>query len=160
MLAMLPQPEIVMDIPVLSTLYAAATESLVSDASATSTFEKMITEAFTHGTIDTFAKDLLDTEKQIKKDFEVKSMPGPWRSAKSVITGAMKLNIKLVDSNGNYFGKTALQNKIKECKVDTKEPINSDGYANKVIKLLMEIPEDLDSGLILRLVGDFLKDVD
>jgi hypothetical protein len=160
MLAMLPQPEIVMDTPVLSTLYAAATESLVSDASATSTFEKMITEAFTHGTIDTFTKDLLDTEKLIKKDFEVKSMPGPWRSAKSVITSAMKLNIKLVDSNGGYFGKTALQNKIKQTKVDTKEPINSDDYANKIIKLLMEIPEDLDSGLIFRLVNDFITDAD
>ena len=60
-----------------SPLYAAATESLVSDASATSTFEKMIQVAYTHSTVETFTKELKDTEKQIKKDFEIKSMPGP-----------------------------------------------------------------------------------
>jgi len=94
---MLPVREKQMDAHMMSTLYAAATESLVSDASATSTFEKMIAVAFTHSSVDTFAKDLRDTEKQIKKDYEVSSMPGPWRSAKSVIHTAMKLSIKLID---------------------------------------------------------------
>lgn len=156
----MPFLELVMDTPVLSTLYAAATESLVSDASATSTFEKMIAEAFTHGTLETFSKDLLDTEKQIKKDFEIKSMPSPWRSAKSVLTSAMKLNIKLIDSNGTYFGKTALQNKIKECKADIKEPITSEEYANKIIKLLMDIPGGLDNDEIIKSVREFLNTVD
>jgi hypothetical protein len=65
----------------MSTLYAAATEALVSETSATSTFEKMIQVAFTHSSIETFAKEVRETERQIKKEFEIGSMPGPWRSA-------------------------------------------------------------------------------
>jgi len=149
-----------MTTPVLATLYAAATESLVSDASATSTFEKMIAEAFTHGTVDTFQRDLLETEKQIKKEFEVKSMPGPWRSGKSVLLSAMKLNIKLVDTNGTYFGKTALQNKIKAMKTDTKEPVSWNQHADKIIKLLMDIPAEVDASLVYRAVSDFIKHAD
>ena len=139
-----------------STLYAAATEALVSDASATSTFEKMIQVAFTHSTETTFAKELKDTEKLIKKEFEVGSMPGPWRSAKSVIQGAMKLSIGLVDDNGGYCGKTYLQNKIKEMKTGVKEPMTNEEYSNKIIKMLMNPPEELDSGLIFKTVRDFV----
>lgn len=128
-------------------MYAAATESLVSDASATSTFEKMIQVAYTHSTVDTFTKELKDTEKLIKKDFEISSMPGPWRSAKSVIHTAMKLSISLVDDNGSYCGKTYLQNKIKEAKPD-KEEVTNQQYIDKVLKLLMDIPEYLDAKTI------------
>ena len=128
-----------------STLYAAATEALVSDASATSTFEKMIQVAFTHSTEETFAKDIKATEKLIKKEFEVGSMPGPWRSAKSVIQSAMKLGIGLVDDNGGYCGKTYLQNKIKEMKTGTKEDVTPDAYINKICKLLAEVPEHIDA---------------
>lgn len=149
-----------MTTPVLATLYAAATESLVSDASATSTFEKMIAEAFTHGTVDTFQKDLIATEKQIKKEFEVSSMPGPWRSGKSVLLSAMKLNIKLVDTNGSYLGKTALQNQIKAMKTETKDPVTSIEYADKIIKLLMNTPAELDVGLVYQAVSDFIRHVD
>ena len=130
-----------------SPLYAAATESLVSDASATSTFEKMIQVAYTHSTVDTFTRELKDTEKLIKKDFEISSMPGPWRSAKSVIHTAMKLSISLVDDNGSYCGKTYLQNKIKEAKPD-KEEVTNQQYIDKVLKLLMDIPEYLDAKTI------------
>jgi hypothetical protein len=138
-----------------STLYAAATESLVSDASATSTFEKMIQVAFTHGTEETFAKELREVERQIKKDFEVSSMPGPWRSAKSVVQGAMKLNIKLVDDNGSYCGKTYLQNKIREMKTETKELVTEKEYLDKIIKLMMEVPSHLDAGMIHASVKDY-----
>jgi hypothetical protein len=127
-----------------STLYAAATEALVSETSATSTFEKMIAVAYTHSTVDTFVKELKDCERQIKKDFEVGSMPGPWRSAKSVIQSAMKLDIGLVDDNGTYVGKTFLQNKIKEKKPVKDEPTNQE-YIDKILRLLMEIPEYLDA---------------
>jgi hypothetical protein len=117
----------------------------------------MISVAFTHGTIETFSKDLRDTEKQIKKEFEVTSMPGPWRSAKSVIQTAMKLKIGLVDDNGGYLGKTNLQNQIKKLKVDVKEPVTSEEYGNKIIKMLMTIPDDLDSALICKMVQEFLE---
>ena len=145
-----------METPMLSTLYAAATESLVSDASATSTFEKMIAVAFTHSSIETFTKELKETEKQIKKDFEVGSMPSPWRSAKSVVQGAMKLGIGLVNDNGDYHGKTYLQNKIKEMKPDTKEPMTTEEYTNKIIKLIMEPPEELDAVAIFHGVKAFV----
>jgi len=133
--------------PTSSPLYAAATESLVSDASATSTFEKMIQVAYTHSTVETFTKELKDTERLIKKDFDIGSMPGPWRSAKSVIQTAMKLNVSLVDDNGSYCGKTFLQNKIKEMKPG-KEEMTNQQYTDKVLKLLMDIPEYLDAKTI------------
>ena len=153
---MLPLREKQMDAHMMSTLYAAATESLVSDASATSTFEKMISVAFTHSSVETFAKDLRDTEKQIKKDYEVSSMPGPWRSAKSVIHTAMKLSIKLIDDNGSYCGKTFLQNKIKELKIP-KEEVSAEDYANKVIRNLMNVPEGMDALKVFKLVKDFVN---
>lgn len=141
----------------MSTLYAAATEALVSDASATSTFEKMIAAAFTHSTPDTFYKELKDTEKQIKKEFEVGHMPSPWRSAKSVIQTAMKMSISLVDDNGGYCGKTFLQNKIKEAKSEDKVETTWEEYADKIIKQLMYVPEGMDGKLIWDKVLTFLK---
>ena len=133
--------------PITSPLYAAATEALVSDASATSTFEKMIQVAYTHSTVDTFAKELKDTERLIKKEFEIGSMPGPWRSAKSVIHTSMKLGISLLDDNGSYCGKTYLQNKIKDMKPG-KDEVTNQQYIDKILKLLMEVPEHLDAKTI------------
>lgn len=140
----------------LSTLYAAATEALVSETSATSTFEKMIAVAYTHSTVDTFAKELKDTEKLIKKDYEIGSMPGPWRSAKSVIQSAMKLGISLVDDNGGYCGKSYLQQKIKEAK-PVKEDMTNQQYADVIIKALMKVPEELDAKTVLSIVRDFVN---
>ena len=136
-------------------LYEAATESLVSDASATSTFEKMIGVAYTHSTVETFAQELKATEKQIKQEFEVSSMPGPWRSSKSVIQSAMKLGLALCDDNAVFYGKTFLQNKIKEAKSPTAEPTNEE-YANSIIKKLMTVPEGLDANAVYRQVREFL----
>ena len=146
-----------MDSHMMSTLYAAATESLVSDASATSTFEKMIAAAFTHSSVETFTKDLKDTEKQIKKDFDISSMPGPWRSAKSVIHTAMKLSIKLIDDNGSYVGKTFLQNKIAEKKQEDKDPPTNAEYAESIVKKIIHVPEGVDQPTVLKLVGEWIK---
>jgi len=134
---------------VSDTLYAAATESLVSDASATSTFEKMIQVAFTHSSVETFAKELKDTERAIKKDFEVSSMPGPWRSAKSVIHSAMNLGIALVDDNGSYIGKTALQSKIKAAK-PVKTDVSINEYVTQLIDKMTKVPETLDADAVCR----------
>jgi hypothetical protein len=141
----------------MSTLYAAATEALVSETSATSTFEKMIQVAFTHSSIETFAKEVRETERQIKKEFEIGFMPGPWRSAKSVIHSAMKLSLGLVDDNGGFYGKTYLQNKIKEMKTGTKEDVTPDVYVNKICKLLAEVPEHIDAKSVHREVLKFLE---
>ena len=139
------------------TLYAAATEALVSDSSATSTFEKMIQVAFTHSTLETFAKEVKDTESLIRKEFEVSAMPGPWRSAKSVIQSSMKLNIGLVDDNGGYYGKTHLQNKIKELKLETKDPMTNDEYVDKIMRLLMEVPKEIDSAYVYNKIKAYLE---
>ena len=154
---MLPVREKQMDAHMMSTLYAAATEALVSETSATSTFEKMIQVAFTHSSIETFAKEVRETERQIKKEFEIGSMPGPWRSAKSVIHSAMKLSLGLVDDNGGFYGKTYLQNKIKEMKTGTKEDVTPDVYVNKICKLLAEVPEHIDAKSVHREVLKFLE---
>ena len=130
-----------------STLYTAATESLVSDASATSTFEKMITVAYTHSTVDTFIKDVKETEVSIKKDFDISFMPGPWRSAKSVVIGAMKLNLPLIDTNGLYFGKTNLQMKIKELKASPEIVMDVDFYSTKIIQALNKVPDEVKAGV-------------
>ena len=134
---------------VSETLYAAATESLVSDASATSTFEKMIQVAFTHSSVETFTKEIRDTERAIKKDFEVSSMPGPWRSAKSVIHSAMNLGISLVDDNGSYIGKTALQTKIKQAK-PVKTDISINDYVNQLVDKMLKVPEGLNAKAVCR----------
>jgi len=139
-----------------SILYEAATESLVSDTSATSTFEKMIQEAFTHSSVDTFTQEIKETERQIKKDFEVSAMPGPWRSAKSVIQSAMKLGIGLVDDNGSYLGKTALQSKIKALK-PVKTELTNEEYATKVCNLIANVPDDIDQEQVIKLVRAFLE---
>ena len=130
-----------------STLYTAATESLVSDASATSTFEKMITVAYTHSTVDTFIKDVKEPEVSIKKDFDISSMPGPWRSAKSVVIGAMKLNLPLIDTNGLYFGKTNLQMKIKELKASPEIVMDVDFYSTKIIQALNKVPDEIKASV-------------
>ena len=98
--------------------------------------------------------------ERIKKEFEVGSMPGPWRSAKSVIHSAMKLGIGLVDDTGGFYGKTFLQNKIKDSKTDTKEPETNEEYGNRVIKMLMSVPEGIDAVAVVKQVKDFLKVVD
>jgi hypothetical protein len=139
-----------------STLYAAATESLVSESSANSTFEKMIQVAYTHSTHETFSKELKDTETAIKKDFEISSMPSPWRSAKSVLISAMKLDISLIDDNGGFVGKTYLQNKIKEKKVEDKDPPTTQEYADQVIKKMISVPEDVDLPTVLKLVKEYI----
>jgi hypothetical protein len=148
--------EVTTDEKPVSMLYAAATESLVSEASATSTFEKMIAVAYTHATVETFSEELNVTEKQIQSEFEITSMPGPWRSAKSVIRNAMRFKIPLIDANGNYRGKTALQTDIKALKVE-KDPMTNNEYADSIIKKLMNVPEGCDSRTVAALVRDFLK---
>jgi len=124
-----------------SALYGAACESLVSDASANSTFEKMIAVAYSHATVETFAKELKDTEAIIKSEFEISSMPGPWRSGKSVIQTAMKMNIKLVDANGSFCGKTALQNSIKAAKTEEKE-FDPDAEIKYLVSRLTRVPSE------------------
>ena len=141
-------------------LYRAGCESLVSESSAASTFLKMISCAFGHSSLDTFTKEVRQTEKQIKEDFAIPSMPGPWRSAKSVITTSMTLGLKLIDDNGSFVGKTFLQNRIKEIRSKAKEEWTNDSYAKKIIMLLINIPSGLDVNNIYAQVKAFVDDAE
>jgi hypothetical protein len=95
-------------------LKLAAIDSIVSENTGTSTFEKMLDVAFNASAA--FYIQVKETEEAIKTEYSLSKMPSPWRSAKSVCYQCLKLGIGLIDENGNYLGKTALQNKIKERK--------------------------------------------
>jgi len=141
----------------VSTLYTAATESLVSDQAGNSTFEKMLRVAYTHAGVETFIKEVKETEAKIKKDFEISSMPGPWRSAKSVVYSAMRLSIPLIDKNGQCHGKTFLQNAIKEKRGVDKEEITTNEYVTKICNALIATPKHLDGEEVYKRVKDFIE---
>jgi hypothetical protein len=73
-----------------------------------------------------------------------------------VIQSAMKLGISLVDDNGGYRGKSALQQKIKEAK-PVKEDMTNQQYADKIIESLMKVPEELDAKTVIKIVGEFIN---
>ena len=138
-------------------LYEAATEAIVSEASSTSTFEKIVTAGYVIGNHHEFNNELIETEKVIKKEFELKTMPGPWRSAKSVVLTALKLGIKLTDDNGVFLGKTALQQCIKNMK-DKKEESTS-SFIIKITNLINNVPNTslVDRDTVIREVEAFIK---
>jgi hypothetical protein len=116
----------------------------------------MISVAYSHSTPETFEKEVKETEKIIKKEFDIGAMPVSWRSAKAVVQGAMKLGIGLIDDNGKYQGKTYLQNKIKEMKVSIKDPMTEEKYAQKIIDLLIKTPDELDAVEVYERVRNYI----
>ena len=141
-------------------LYEAATNALASDASGENTWTKMVTASFVHGSDKTaFYKELRTVEKQIKTEYALKSMPGAWRGAKSIVLAAMLKAIPLADENGLIKGKTAIQNTLKdatlkpvknaftECKTRIEWIQNNRHLLNEIetteIKLLVQIVQEL-----------------
>lgn len=98
-------------------LYEAATNALAADASGENTWTKMV-EYYrsTTTTKENFKKAIKETEDLIKKEYSLTSMPNAWRSAKSVVMGAIDKGIDLSDENGNIKGKTAIQDNLKVAK--------------------------------------------
>ena len=94
-------------------LYEAATNSLASDASRDNCWSAMV-KASLDISVDQFRNELLITEKDIKEQYKLKKMPDAWRSAKSVVLGALTRAISLVNENKEIYGKTDIQAKIKE----------------------------------------------
>ena len=136
-------------------LYTAATESLVAEQSGNNVYEKMMSYAIgLSSDYGLFMKDIKSTEKQIKTDFGITSMPNPWRSAKSVISSAMKLKIPLYDNNGNFKGKTSLQLAIKALKTDVKEEKTVDHYVSKIMTTIKNIE---DQGIREDVISELLK---
>lgn len=131
-------------IVVIDELYKAGQESIVAEATSNSTFEKIAKVGTRYiGTVEQFYKELQYAETAIKKDFELKKMPNPWRSAKSVITTCLHMGIPLHDDNGDIFGKTALQTAIKAKRSAKSETLAS--YSSKLIGMIARPPSGIDS---------------
>lgn len=88
-------------------LYTAIVEAAVSDKTAENTFSKVRDFAvgvdYAH-----FVEHCKAIEKRYKEEFKCSVMPNPYRSAKSVIKNAKKLNLPIFGK-----GKTELQKEIK-----------------------------------------------
>lgn len=111
-------------------LYEAGKESIVSNETAASTFEKIAQVGFVSSKVD-FLELMKAAEKTIKAEFELKKMPNPWRSAKSVVWTCLTEHIMLQGEDGKMFGKTALQQKIREKK--TKSAMTFEQYCNDIV---------------------------
>lgn len=98
-------------------LYEAGVQSLVSEESATNVYQ-MIAKESKGFTFSSYKEALNETEGTIKKEFSLSKMPGPWRSAKSVVLSALRYEINLFDDNGNVVGKSEVQKAIKESKME------------------------------------------
>lgn len=99
-----------------SALYEAATNSLASESSAENCWTKIVTSSFAMD-LESFRKELRRVENLIKKEYGLKTMPGSWRSAKSVCLVASAAGIKMTNENGIIMGKSAAQLLIKGTKV-------------------------------------------
>jgi hypothetical protein len=116
-------------------LYEAAKESIVAEETEISTYEKILKVGFLYEkNVGTFIKELSYTEQQIKKEYDLKHMPNPWRSAKSVVVNAMNHSVSLRDDNGNLKGKSRLQQELKELK--TKKEITLDEYVGIIANMI------------------------
>jgi hypothetical protein len=93
-------------------LYDAGKESIVAEETEASTYEKILKVAY-EKPIEELIKMFKEAEKKIKAEFSLKSMPNPWRSAKSVVLNAMAKGMPLKDGNGNFKGKSRLQTDLK-----------------------------------------------
>jgi uncharacterized protein with von Willebrand factor type A (vWA) domain len=144
------------DIKKNTELYKAATEALVSDASASSTFEKMIKAGFESEGLEDFLRQVHITEKIVRKEFEIKSMPNPWRSAKSVISSAFKLHLDFKDENKNFLGKTTLQNRIKLAKSSEKSEKTVEEWVKQITAEAFKVPPLLKAE-VYRKVGATLS---
>ena len=135
----------VMSSHITKRLISAAQDSLVSDTTGTSTFEKMLLVACDL-LPSMFESEIRDVEKQFKQDFELTYMPNPWRSAKSVISTCLKANIELKDDNDSPYGKTFLQRKIKELR--EHEELTTEMYVVRIMKMITYPPKGFDRKIV------------
>lgn len=126
-----------------SDLYSAAVNALASDASASNTFEKIMLSATSVLDVSSFKQELAVIEDIIRSEYSLTSMPGPWRSAKSVVLGALSLGITLLDGNGLTRGKSELQAAIKTAKGELTEPPTPHDRAMVYVGSLAKMWKDL-----------------
>ena len=99
-------------------LYTAAKNSLAADASTENCWSLLVRDSKElRGSIYKDTKEaIIAMEFRIKEEYKMEVMPNAWRSAKSVLLGALKLGLPLEDENGVFFGKSAMQRLIREAK--------------------------------------------
>ena len=109
--------------------YQALVESHVSTTTKENVFTLMRDVGIKMGSHEQFLVFCSETEEQYKKDFHTSTLTNPYRSAKSVISTALKHNIELSNK-----GKTELQKEIKECKA-VPEVVEFSDFAKQFDKL-------------------------
>jgi hypothetical protein len=98
-----------------SDLYKGAIEANASVAASESCFSKIAKVASAAASIEEFKLLCEEVEKLVKEELGIKTMPNPWRSAKSVCIGIKTLGLSFYDGK-DLKGKTELQKVIKSNK--------------------------------------------
>lgn len=99
---------------------------------------KLLGEVFNfNGSQDNLKQLFVDGyEKAYKKETGDKSMPGAYRSAKSVITKAITFDVELLNEDGTPRGKTEVEKDIKELQAVKTNVEKIDGLLETVSKLI------------------------
>lgn len=72
-------------------------------------------------TITSMYEEMSVVERQMKADYDVSAMPSAWRSAKSVVLGAVREDIILIQA-GKVVGKTEIETQIKVKRIAADAP--------------------------------------
>ncbi len=91
-------------------LYIAAVGFMVVEKQEEDSWNTIATFAAANGAdMDALMMQFGATEKQVKKDFKVGSMPTRWRTAKSAAINALRSGVPLLKEDGTPFGKTEVE---------------------------------------------------
>jgi len=94
-------------------------------------------------------------EQPYKEENGVKSMETAYRSSKSVINRAIKVNVELLDEHGTPKGKTAVENECKEAEGAKSNEDKALGLLTTVSKVIDKmIEEGEDTATIARAIED------
>lgn len=120
-----------------SALKNVAVTAFASEALEGETWEGMCryaVEAIKNGgTHFTIRIEMKAVEKQMKADYDVTAMPSAWRSAKSVVLGAVAEAVDLMKGSA-VLGKTDVETRIKAARISAgKAPAYT--YLNEYMKV-------------------------
>lgn len=104
----------------------------VSEQAGADAWGTMLRETITasaHRDENAFGRLTATWEEGYKQDTAQATMPGAYRSAKSVLKNAIKAGIPLLDAEGEPRGKTAIEKDIKAAKDAAKDEKSPDEKA-------------------------------